>query len=241
MGGGSKNKELSCCLARKKGETSWTRQRQERQRADNWDVTYFEIPGISASVWSFFFFKVRRGGGCTPALIHISNGWFLLMFLLSWISSRRSGKEREGRDRQRGERERERERATQRCRGSFAAEVKAEFLGSRKWDRLPPRSLSCVYVLWFCVFLQGRPPLHQHRSGLCTVCVKAFSLLLKHGLSSLKCTFFLNKKCCCYCCMPACLGKTLHSFTMLSVCVLCMCAGGTQVELNQGKISSKWR
>lgn len=68
--------------------------------------------------------------------------------------------------------------ATDRLRGSFAAEVKAELLGSWKWDRLKPRLLSCVYVLWVCLFSQGRPALHQHRSGL-----HEFFLLLKHGLN----------------------------------------------------------
>ena len=68
-------------------------------------------------------------------------------------------------------------RATHRLRGSCAAGVEAELLGSWKWDRLKPRSLCCVYVLWVCLFSQGRPALHQHRSGL-----HDFFLLLKHGL-----------------------------------------------------------
>lgn len=122
------------------------------------------------------------------------------------------GKDREGKRQTGKEKEADRERQT--LRGSFAAEVKAELLGSRKWDRLLPRSLCCVYVLWVCVCLQGRPTLHQHRSGL-YVCVCAFSLYHQNMDS---------------------VHLKLHFSQLLQFhgcCVLCMC--GAQVKLNQPK------
>lgn len=153
MGGGSKYKELSCCLARKA-----RRPEQGRQRSNSRKTTRMR--------YRFFFFLKKK----------ITNlGFQLLMGDSCWCSgfteiSLREARGWGGREEWRG--------ATDRLRGSFAAEVKAELLGSWKWDRLKPRLLSCVYVLWVCLFSQGRPALHQHRSGL-----HEFFLLLKHGLN----------------------------------------------------------
>ncbi|KAK2889978.1 hypothetical protein Q8A73_018278 [Channa argus] len=75
-------------------------------------------------------------------------------------------------ERERKERERKRDgqsvgrQRLRGCRGSFLLLEEKQLFGSRQWDRLPPRSLSCVYVPWLRVFLWGRLTLHQHRSGL---------------------------------------------------------------------------
>lgn len=147
-------------------------ERTVRLQTNNRDVILIFV----VFIWYLSFLSSFKED-CTPGPIHISNGRFLLLscccccccFTAPRITALREAQGKGGKEEQRREK-RERQAAGREQRrgaeGVFAAEGKAEFLGSRKWDRLPPRSLCCVYVLCVCVFLQGRLTLHQHRSGL---------------------------------------------------------------------------
>lgn len=134
------NKELSCCLEKKK-ETHGEEDRKEKTAGilflfDTWLFLSLPLPP-------------HPEGVCAPSHSHV--WWERDSCCCSRREKGSEGVEPSG---------------TQEVqRVFFAAGGKVELLESIKWDRLPPHTHS-VCVFWLCVFLQGWSTLRRHRSEL---------------------------------------------------------------------------